>query len=88
MKVTKENYQTASLLRVAKSNITHMKNLDTYALSELKLIYSILHSQVLNKPDLMDSDLMQDLQTFLQSGASKDGVDVSDHGAWDIWLSQ
>lgn len=77
-----------SLHKVGKSNISHMKNLDTYALSELKLIYSILHSQILVKPDLMDSDLMQDLQTFLQSGATKDGVDVSDHGAWDVWLSK
>lgn len=65
-----------------------MKSLETYAIAELKLIYSILHSQILKKPDLMDSDLMQDLQTFLQSSASKDDVDVSDHGAWDIWLSQ
>ncbi len=65
-----------------------MNSLDTYALSELKLIYSILHSQILEKPDLMDSNLMQDLQTFLQSSATKDNVDVSDHGAWDIWLSK
>jgi len=65
-----------------------MKNLDTYALSELKLIYSILHSQILEQPGLMDSDLMHDLQTFLQTGATKDGVDVSDHGAWDAWLSK
>ena len=63
-----------------------MKNLDTYAISELKLIYSILHSQVLEHPDLMDSDLLQDLQSFLQSQATKDNVDVSDHGQWDTWL--
>ena len=64
-----------------------MKSLDTYPVAELKLIYSILHSQVLEKPDLMDSNLLQDLQTFLQSQASKDNVDVSDHGQWDDWLS-
>ena len=63
-----------------------MKSLDTYAMSELKLIYSILHSQVLAHPDLMDSDLLQDMQTFLQSQATKDSVDVSDHGQWDDWL--
>ena len=63
-----------------------MKSLDTYPIAELKLIYSILHSQVLNQPDLMDSDLLQDLQTFLQSQATKDNVDVSDHGQWDDWL--
>lgn len=65
-----------------------MKTLDTYALSELKLIYTILHSQVLEHPGLMDSDLLQDLQSFLQSQASKDSVDVSDHGQWDEWLSK
>lgn len=65
-----------------------MKNLDSYAPSELKLIYSILHSQVLEHPNLMDSDLLQDLQTFLQSQATKDNVDVSDHGQWDDWLSK
>jgi len=64
-----------------------MKSLDAYPISELKLIYSILHSQVLDKPDLMDSDLLQDIQSFLQSQATKDNVDVSDHGQWDSWLS-
>jgi len=64
-----------------------MKNIDAYPISELKLIYSILHSQVLAKPDLMDSDLLQDIQSFLQSQAHKDSVDVSDHGQWDSWLS-
>lgn len=63
-----------------------MKSLNTYAISELKLIYSILHSQVLEHPELMDSDLLQDLQSFLQSQASQDSVDVSDHGQWDDWL--
>lgn len=65
-----------------------MKNLSEYALSELKLIYSILHSQVLKQPDLMDSDLLHDLQSFLQTQATKDNVDVSDHGSWDIWLKE
>lgn len=65
-----------------------MKNLDTYPIAELKLVYSILHSQVLEKPDLMDSHLLQDLQRFLQTQAKKDNVDVSDHGQWDDWLNQ
>ena len=65
-----------------------MKNLNTYPLSELKLIYSILHSQVLEQPELMDSDLLQDSQSFLQSQAMKNDVDVSDHGQWDTWLSK
>ncbi|GMR15874.1 MAG: hypothetical protein BMS9Abin31_0168 [Gammaproteobacteria bacterium] len=65
-----------------------MKNLDTYPLSELKLIYSVLHSQVLEQPNLMDSDLLHDLQSFLQTQAAKNNVDVSDHGQWDSWLNE
>lgn len=63
-----------------------MKNIDAYPIPELKLIYSILHSQVLEQPALMDSDLLQDLQSYLQSQATKNNVDVSDHGEWDNWL--
>ena len=63
-----------------------MKNLDSYAISELKLIYSILHSQLLQHTGLMDSDLLQELQSFLQAEAGKDNIDVSDHGQWDEWL--
>jgi hypothetical protein len=65
-----------------------MKSLDLYPLPELKLIYSILHSQVLEQPNLMDSDLLQDLQSFLQTQATEDSVDVSDHGQWDTWLNE
>jgi len=64
-----------------------MKSLDSYSISDLKLIYSILHSQVLEYVGLMDSDLLQDLQSFLQSKAKIDNVDVSDHGQWDDWLT-
>jgi len=63
-----------------------MKSLDTYKLAELKLIYSILHSLVLEHIGLMDSDLLQDLQTLLQAKAKSDNIDVSDHGQWDDWL--
>lgn len=65
-----------------------MKNLSEYALAELKLIYSILHSQVLEQPGLMDSDLLHDLQSFLQSQATLANIDVSDHGEWDVWLKE
>jgi hypothetical protein len=26
------------------------------------------------------------LQDYLQGQAKADGVDISDHGAWDVWL--
>lgn len=64
-----------------------MKNLNDYPISELKLIYSLLHSQVLEQPALMDSQLLHDLQTFLQSQASQDNVDVSTHSEWAAWLA-
>lgn len=64
-----------------------MTNLNDYPLSELKLIYSLLHSQVLEQPALMDSQLLHDLQTFLQSRASQDNVDVSTHSEWAAWLA-
>lgn len=64
-----------------------MTNLNDYPLSELKLIYSLLHSQVLEQPALMDSQLLHDLQTFLQSQATQDKVDVSTHSEWAAWLA-
>ena len=64
-----------------------MKTLTEYPLSELKLIYSLLHSQVLEQPALMDSDLLQDLQSFLQAQATQDNIDVSTHAEWAAWLS-
>ena len=64
-----------------------MKNLAEYPLSELKLIYSLLHLQVMEQPALMDSDLLHDLQSFLQSQATQDNIDVSTHSEWAAWLS-
>lgn len=64
-----------------------MKNLNDYPLSELKLIYSLLHSQVIETPELMDSDLLHDLQKYLQSQATQDQVDVSTHSEWANWLA-
>lgn len=65
-----------------------MKNLSEYSLTELKLIYSLLHSQVIEQPALMDSDLLHDLQSFLQSQATQENVDVSTHAEWAAWLSK
>jgi hypothetical protein len=64
-----------------------MKKLNEYPLAELKLIYSLLHLQIIEQPALMDSDLLQDLQRFLQSQAKQDNVDISAHDEWAAWLS-
>ena len=64
-----------------------MKNLNEYPLAELKLIYSLLHLQIVEQPALMDSDLLHDLQRFLQSQATQDNVDISAHSEWAAWLA-
>jgi len=64
-----------------------MDNLNNYADDELKLIYRILHENLAGNPELMDSDLLNDLQTLLQKKARQDGVDVSLHSQWAAWLS-
>jgi hypothetical protein len=64
-----------------------MKSIDTYELSELKRIYRTLHAQLQQDLELMDSALLSDLQTYLQSQASSAGVDVSVHAQWAAWLN-
>lgn len=64
-----------------------MKPLSDYPLSELKLIYRILHQQLPQEPGLMDSDLLAQLQVYLQQRAHEDGIDVSLHADWASWLA-
>lgn len=58
-----------------------------YDLSELKLVYTTLHAQLTLQPELMDSQLMEDLQGHLQKAARADGVDASTHSQWAAWLN-
>jgi hypothetical protein len=60
--------------------------MERYSLSEQKLIYRVLHSQLIDRPELIDSAFLHDLQSTLQRQAQAEGVDVADHGAWDEWL--
>lgn len=64
-----------------------MKSLDQYPQNELKLIYLLLHAQLPANPMLMDSDLLQDIQTHLQGMAKAAGVDVAHHAQWATWLN-
>lgn len=83
-----DNYRKVFLHKAAKSkSLFAMKNLTEYPLQELKLIYSLLHSQIIEQPALMDSELLQELQRFLQSQATQDNVDVSTHSEWAHWLA-
>ncbi len=64
-----------------------MKPIDEYQLTDLKRIYRTLHGQLQQDFELMDSELLHDLQTWLQSRAGDAGVDVSVHAQWAAWLN-
>lgn len=64
-----------------------MKTLADYPIDELKRIYRTLHAQLPAQPELMDSALLFDLQTYLQAQARAAGVDVAHHAQWAAWLA-
>lgn len=64
-----------------------MRLLTDYAIEDLKRAYRILHAQLPEHVELMDSELMDDLQRILQTRAREDGVDVSLHAQWAAWLN-
>jgi hypothetical protein len=64
-----------------------VKPLDQYELADLKRIYRTLHARLQEDFELMDSDLLHDLQTYLQDQAREDGADVSVHAQWSAWLN-
>lgn len=57
-----------------------------YPLNEQKLVYRVLHGSLTSQPDLMDCQFLDDLQKSLQDKARAEGVDITDHQAWDRWL--
>ena len=65
-----------------------MKSIPDYELTDLKRIYRTLHGQLQQDFELMDSGFLQDLQSYLQSRAADDGVDVSVHAQWAAWLNE
>lgn len=61
-------------------------SIKTYRISDLKQIYRVLHRHILVHTDLMDSELFEDLQAYLQGVATLSGIDIADHEAWDRWI--
>lgn len=59
-----------------------------HSLDELKLVYRALHKSLPLFPELMDTSFMVELQVLLHEQASAEGVDGTDHGAWEAWLSE
>jgi len=58
----------------------------SHALEELKLVYRVLHRHLAEHTELMDTHFLIELQNFLHTRASADGVDTANHGEWDAWL--
>ena len=56
------------------------------SLSDMKLVYRVLHQHIAEHTELINSELLSTLQSALQNQAKADGVDVTDHAAWDAWL--
>ncbi|MFN7131704.1 MAG: hypothetical protein ACK4N5_06450 [Myxococcales bacterium] len=56
------------------------------SLDEMKLVYRVLHAQLASNLELMDSSFFGALQSALQQQAKLEGVDATDHAAWDRWL--
>ena len=61
--------------------------MEAHSLDDLKLIYRVLHRHLGQHPELMDTHFLSELQSFLQRRAQSEGVDGTDHGAWDAWLA-
>lgn len=62
--------------------------LTIYEPTDLKKVYRVLQHHLLEHPELMDSEFLQDLQQHLQYRARREGIDLCDHGAWDAWLAE
>jgi hypothetical protein len=63
-----------------------MQRFSPFDLGELKLAYRALHAHLMEHVELMDTSFFEELQRWLQYRAGQEGVDVSDHAAWDAWL--
>jgi hypothetical protein len=56
------------------------------SVGDWKLVFRVLHAHLTSHLDLMDCDTFAELQRRLQAQARSEGVDVTDHAAWDAWL--
>lgn len=61
------------------------------SLSQLKKLYRSLFAQLhagggLNIDDLDEDDMLLTLQTYLQKRATAEGVDCTNHAAWEAFL--
>lgn len=55
-------------------------------ISEWKTVFRILHANLARELELMDAEVFAEMQRQLHRAAEAQGVDVTDHDAWDAWL--
>ncbi len=60
---------------------------EKYDLKEWKLIYLQLRNAITVYPELLDSEMLNDLQTYLQGKAESIDLDPLDHETWINWLN-
>lgn len=75
------------LLRERSPEIVELQT----SLSQLKKIYLALFQQLhagggLNIDDVDEDDMLLTLQTYLQKRAAAEGVDCTNHAAWEAFL--
>ena len=63
-----------------------MQQFSSFDIDELKLVYRVLHGNLMDNLELMDTSFLTELQNWLQYRAGRAGVDVADHAQWDAWL--
>jgi hypothetical protein len=56
------------------------------SIEDMKLAYRVLHAHIGEHLELMESAFFAELQAALQQRAKQEGVDATDHAAWDAWL--
>ncbi len=55
-------------------------------ISEWKIVFRVLHANLARELELMDAEVFAEMQRQLHRAAQAQGVDVTDHEAWDAWL--
>lgn len=54
--------------------------------AQWKIVFRVLHANLAKELELMDADVFAEMQRQLHRAAKEEGVDVTDHAAWDAWL--
>ena len=68
-------------------NAMRLRIFEAYKLSEWKLIYLVLLQTMTTRPELIDVQFFNDLQTHLQRSAEDNNINPLNHEEWFEWLN-